>query len=167
MKIPAAFQPYFEVFQALDGHAQLWSPSGQFLGRLSFKADYINSIINPKGDYGSPYSLTSIHNPQCQYGGEKGKYSPFNPNSKNPPIVFYRSQPLLVVSTNLELHTNGLKIIDPYLLLAIAEALSDVTPAPVSQPSKSKLIHTWVSHEYLKEKLMQLSRSPFRWARAS
>lgn len=170
MKIPAVFQPYIEIFQALDGHAQLWSPGGQFLGRLCSKSDYINSIINPRGDYGSPYSQTSIHNPLCPYGGDNGSKSPFNPNCGHPPVVFYRNKPLFVLTTNLRVHTDGLKIIDPYLLLAIYEALSDVVPSPPPQTSsKSKLIRIGPTHEQLLEQLKPLSGSVFRWdlARAS
>ncbi len=160
MKIPAAFQPYVEVFQVLDGHGQLWSPSGQFLGSLSSRADHINSIINPNGDYGSPYSEVSIHNPQGQYGGEKGEYSPFNPNCKNPPVVFYRRQPLFVLSTNLNLYSNGLKVIDPYLVLMLYDALGDLISHPAPQ-SSSKFIHLEQTPEQLQAKLKPLSGSAF------
>lgn len=168
MKIPAVYKPCVEVFQALDGHGQLWSPCGQFLGQLSSQTDPINSIINPTGDYGSPFSLTSIHNPQCQYGGDSGKYSPFNPNCKNPPVVFYRTQPLFVLSTNPCLYTNDLNVIDPYLLLSIYEALGNVPPNPLPQPSSQPTrVRTWDSYRDLKEKLMQLSGSAFGLARAN
>lgn len=168
MKIPAVYQPCVEVFRALDGHGQLWSPCGQFLGQVSSRTDHIQSIINPTGDYGSPFSLTSIHNPQCQYGGDSGKYSPFNPNCKNPPVVFYRTQPLFVLSTNPCLYTNDLIVIDPYLLLSIYEALGNVPPNPGSQPSSQPTrVRTWDSYRDLKEKLMQLSGSAFGLARAN
>lgn len=160
MKIPSICQPYLEVFQAIDGHAQLWSPSGQFLGRLCSDIHKINSITNPLGDYGSPYSLTSIHNPDGEYGGETGEYSPFNPNSKNPPIVFYRCQPLLVATTHLGLYTNGLKLIDPYLMLTIYEALSSIIPQPAPNSSPT-LIRRWVSVEEIQTKLRPLNGSTF------
>ena len=161
MKIPAVFQPYVEIFQAIDGHGQLWSPSGQFLGRLASDSYQINSLINPRGDYGSCYSQTSIHNPECDYGGDKGQYSPFNPSCKNPPVVFYRSQPLFVLTCNLRLYTNGLKIIDPYLTLAIYEALSGIVPDAVPE-RPSKLIHSWATPEQLQSKLSLLSGSAFK-----
>ncbi len=165
MKIPLALQPYVEIFQALDGHGQLWSPEGQFLGRLSSKADYINSLINPQSEYGSPHSLISIHNPQSQYGGDSGAYSPFNPKCSNPPIVFYRYQPLFVLTTNFELATNGLKTVDPYLVLTIYEALSYSTAVseskPSSKPSSKLMIRSWATHAQLQSKLMPLSGSAF------
>ncbi len=160
MQIPTAFQPYVEVFQALDGYGQLWSPTGQFLGRLCSKSDYINSILNPKGAYGSPYSLTSIHNRECLYGGDNGKYSPFNPNCEKPPVVFYRSQPLFVLSLNLNLKTKDLKIIDPYLVLAIYEALSDSVPEPVPE-TLFKFIRSRTSHTQLQAKLKSLKGNSF------
>ena len=160
MKIPTVFRPYIEVFQLLDDQGQLWSPSGQFLGRLSSQAEHINSIINPEGDYGSPYSLISIHNPQSQYGGEKGEYSPFNPNCQNPPIVFYQSQPLFILSNNFNLYTNGLKVIDPYLVLTIYESLVNTSPDPTPKPT-SKLIRSEPTVEQLQDKLRPLSGSAF------
>lgn len=160
MKVPAVFRPYIEVFQLLDGQGQLWSPSGQFLGQLSSKAEHINSIINPEGEYGSPYSLISIHNPQGQYGGEKGEYSPFNPNCQNPPIVFYQGQPLFILSNNFNLYSNGLKVIDPYLVLTIYESLVNTSPDPTSKPT-SKLIRSEPTIEQLQDKLRPLSGSAF------
>ncbi|HEY9672767.1 MAG TPA: hypothetical protein V6D11_15080 [Waterburya sp.] len=158
MKIPAAFQPYVEVFQSIDSQAQLWSASGQFLGCLSSKGDHTHSIINPDGDYGSPYSEISIHNPQGRYGGEKGEYSPFNPTCKNPPVVFYRRQPLFILSTNLNLYSNGLKVIDPYLVLALYEALSNLIHDSAPQ-SSSKFIRLGLTLEQLQAKLKPLSGS--------
>lgn len=160
MKIPTIFQPYVELFQAIDGHGQLWSPSGQFLGRLCSDIHKSNSIINPDGEYGSPYSLTSIHNRECEYGGETGEYSPFNPNSKNPPIVFYRCQPLFIITTHLDLYTNGLKLIDPYLMLTLYEVLSSLIPKPAPNSSPT-LIRSSASVEELQAKLRPLNGSAF------
>jgi hypothetical protein len=156
MKIPAAFQPYAEVFQVLDGYGQLWSPSGQFLGLLSSQADNTNSIINLDGEYGSPFSLSSIHNPQCQYGGEKGKHSPFNPNCNNPPIVLFRNQPIFVLSSNFNLYTNGLKIIEPLLVLGIYEAFADLNSQPLPQSLRT-VSQPPATPEQLRAKLRPLS----------
>jgi hypothetical protein len=134
MNIPVAFQPFVEVFKALDGHGQLWSPTGQFLGRLSSDPHNKHSIINPQGVYGSPFSEESIHNPRGFYGGEGGIYSPFNPNCINPPVILYQSQPRLILTSNLNVFTNGLKAVDPYLMLAIYEELSNATPKSVAKP---------------------------------
>jgi hypothetical protein len=142
MKIPAALKAYVELFQALDGYGQLWCPSGQYLGRLSSDPHHPNSITNSRGKYGSPYSPTSIHNPQCPYGSPDGFHSPFNPHCRNSPIILYQGQPLLVVTSNFSVFTNGLKTVDPYLMLTIYEELANSTlnPVPKSPPVYSHLL---------------------------
>jgi hypothetical protein len=137
MNIPVIFKPLVEVFQAIDGQGQLWSPSGQFLGLLSSNSNDPNSILNTQGSYGSPFSLKSIHNPQGVYGGSAGMYSPFNLNCLNPPIILYQRQPILVVTSNLNVFTNGLKSVDPYLMLTIYEELGNTSSKPVAMPSQS------------------------------
>ena len=132
MKIPRAFKPYIVVFQILDGHGQMWSPSGQFLGLLSSNQRHLYSIINPRGPYGSFYSPTSLQNPQGLYSSSDGSYSPYNPNCINPPIIFYQGQPLLVITRNLNLYTNGLNIVDVDLMLTIYEELSRFPPEPIA-----------------------------------
>ncbi len=134
MKIPGVFKPYVVVFRILDGHGQLWSPSGQFLGLLSSDSHHPYSIINPSGNYGSPHSSTSIHNPQSLYGGAKGIYSPYNPHCLNPPIILYQGDPILVVTWNLNVFTNDLNIVDADLMLAIYEQFSN----SISQSSKMR-----------------------------
>jgi hypothetical protein len=125
MKIPGSFKHYVEMFKVLDGKGQLWSPSGQFLGLLSSDPNNANSIINPEGEYGSPFSLKSIHNPHGVYGGSNGINSPFNPNCINPPLILYKGKPVLVVTNNPNVFTNGLKAIDPYIMLGIYEEFSN------------------------------------------
>ncbi len=138
MNIPVFFKALVEVFQAIDGYGQLWSPSGQFLGLLSSDSNDANSIINPQGSYGSPFSVKSIHNPQGLYGGSEGIYSLFNPNCINPPVILYQGQAILVVTSNLNVFTNGLKTVDPYLMLTIYEELGDTAPKPVVMPLRSR-----------------------------
>jgi hypothetical protein len=132
MNIPVAFKAYIKLFQILDNHGQLWSPSGQFLGLLSSNPDHPKSIINPVGAYGSPFSPTSIQNPQSLYGGSNGIYSPYNLNCINPPAIFYKNKPILVLTWNLNVFTNGLNIVDADLMVTIYEELSrskhDPTP---------------------------------------
>lgn len=130
MNIPASLQPLAELFQMLDGKGQLWSPSRQFLGLLSSNPNHPNSIINPDGVHGSPHSLISIHNPKGLYGGSQGTYSPYNINSVNPPIIVYKGKPLLVVTWNCNISTNGLKIINADLMIAIYEELSTSSSKP-------------------------------------
>jgi hypothetical protein len=153
MKIPAALKAYVEIFQALDGYGQLWCPSGQYLGRLSSDLRHPNSITNPRGKYGSPYSPTSIHNPQCPYGSSDGIHSPFNPHCRNSPIVLYRGQPLLVVTSNSSAFTNGLKTVDPYLMLTIYEELAH---SMLNRTTKAPL-----PYSHLLSKTKQLTVSSF------
>lgn len=137
MKIPGVFKPYVTVFRILDGYGQLWSPSGQFLGLLSSDPHHPYSIINPLGNYGSPHSSTSIHNPQSLYGGANGIYSPYNPRCINPPIILYQGDPVLVLTWNLNVFTNGLNIVDADLMLAIYEQFSNSISQPRNRRSQS------------------------------
>lgn len=134
MKIPSAFKPLVELFQVLDGKGQLWSPSGEFLGLLSSDPHNKHSILNSQGDYGSPFSAKSIHNPQSPYGGTSGIYSPFNPNCINAPVVLYQGKAVLVVTSNPNVFTNGLKSVDPYVMLGIYEELANVESKNVAKP---------------------------------
>jgi hypothetical protein len=136
MNIPGALKPYVVLFQALDGHGQVWSPSGQFLGLLSRVPHNPNSIINPYGPYGSSESPTSIQNPQGLYGGSQGSYSPYNLICINPPVIFYQGHPLLLITRNLNIFTNGLNLVDPDLILTIYEELSNSRPEPISRRSE-------------------------------
>ncbi len=102
---------------ATNGIAQLWGANGQFLGMLSSNQYDANSISNLHGMYGGQYGLYSISNPHGMYGGQHGLYSPYNSYCLNPPIIFYQGQPMLIVTRNFYLQTNGLPIIDPDLVL--------------------------------------------------
>lgn len=133
MDIPKAFEPYVVLFQVLDGYGQVWSPSGQFLGLLSSVRQNLNSIISPYGPYGSPHSPISFQNPQGLYGSTEGIYSPYNPNSINPPVIFYQGQPLLLLTRNLNIFTNNLIIVDPDIMLTIYEELSNSKPHPITR----------------------------------
>ena len=58
---------------------QLYAPNGQFLGNVNSNRFDPNSIANPYGQYGYPYSPNSINNQYGQYG------NPYSPNSvRNP-----------------------------------------------------------------------------------
>jgi len=109
----------FEFLMAIGQWSQLWAANGQFLGVLSNNQNDPYSISNLHGLYGSYVGKYSIRNSTCLYGSRDGEYSAYNPNCLNPPIVFYQEQPLLVITTNNEIkqQVNGLKLIDPDLLL--------------------------------------------------
>lgn len=55
------------------GAPRIYSPDGQYLGRLSRNPYNLESTGNPSGVYGSSSSLNSINNPNGEYGSE---YSP-------------------------------------------------------------------------------------------
>jgi hypothetical protein len=109
----------FEFLIAINGSAQLWSADGKFLGVLSTDRFDPYSISNPRGNYGSVSGVYSIRNSAGLYGSLDGIYSAYNPESLNPPIVFYQEQAVLVVSKNssLQNQVNSLAVIDPDLLL--------------------------------------------------
>jgi hypothetical protein len=66
----------------------------------------------------------SIQNPCGMYGGVCGFYSPYNISSFNPPIVLYQNQPVLVVTRNSYIQTNGLPVVDPDLILSVYAQLA-------------------------------------------
>ena len=71
--------------------------------------------------YGGTCGCYSIRNPGGMYGGACGFYSPYNISSLNPPVVLYQNQPVLVVTKNLYLLTNGLPVVDPDLIFSVYE----------------------------------------------
>lgn len=126
-------ETYIEFLKNLDGVGELWSPSGQFLGRLDSNPQAFNSIINVHGLYGSSYSATSIRNRSSQYGGFNGVYSPFNPNCSEPPVISRSGQPMMVVTRNPQILTFGLNSITPDFLLAVCEILGKASPQEISR----------------------------------
>jgi hypothetical protein len=65
---------------ALAQSPQIYAPDGTYLGNLNTNQFDPNSVSNPYGQYGSPYSADSINNPYGQYG------SPYSPNSARNPF---------------------------------------------------------------------------------
>ncbi len=107
-----------------NGIAQLWAPNGQFLGVLSSDQYDLNSISNPYGFYGGSCGVYSIQNPCGMYGGVCGFYSPYNISSFTPPVILYQNQPVLVVTRNSYVQTNGLPVVDPDLILSVYAQLT-------------------------------------------
>jgi hypothetical protein len=58
-----------------------------FLGRVTSNASAADSLSNPYGAYGSPYSATSIFNTFGLYGSQFSTTSAFNDLASNPPII--------------------------------------------------------------------------------
>jgi hypothetical protein len=127
-----------EFLASADGIAQLWAADGQFLGVLSSHQSDPNSITNPN-TYGSFYSYYSIKNPASLYGGACGLYSPYNITCINPPVILYQGQPMLVVSKNLSVLTNGLPIIDPDWMLSVYTQATYQNPALIHQQTMADL----------------------------
>lgn len=103
----------------INGIAELWAADGQFLGLLSNNKYDAQSISNLRGIYGSQYGLYSIRNIHGMYGGTHGLNSPYNPYCKNPPIIFFQDQAVLMVTTNTNVLDHKLPIVDPDFLLGI------------------------------------------------
>jgi len=61
---------------------------GTYLGKLSQNRNDPDSVANPHGIYGSPYSSKSINNPNGIYGSEHSPLSPFNPYSNSAPKLY-------------------------------------------------------------------------------
>ena len=66
---------------------RLYAPDGTYLGNLSTNMFDPNSISNPLGRYGSPYSPDSINNPYGKYG------NPYSPDSVRNPFATGGSGP--------------------------------------------------------------------------
>lgn len=62
---------------------------GQYLGRLNANKYDPQSVSNPYGKYGSPYSSTSINNPYSKYGSPYSSSSATNPYATKAPRVYY------------------------------------------------------------------------------
>jgi hypothetical protein len=130
-------ETYIEFLKKLDGIGELWSPSGQYLGRIESNPHSFYSILNTHGFYGSSSSRTSIRNMSSEYGGFKGKYSPFNPHCSNPPFISCSGQPLMLVTRNPKILTFGLNSITPDFLFAVYEILGRAKPQDGSTKNKS------------------------------
>lgn len=65
----------------------LLAANGTYLGTISHPSK-ANSLLNRKGSYGSSKSDTCIFNKSSIYGSPTGEFSPSNPASQNPPLLF-------------------------------------------------------------------------------
>ncbi len=68
--------------------AGLYASDGTYLGNMSANKYDPNSISNPYGKYGSPYSATSMNNPYSSYGSPYSPTSPNNPYALNTPKIY-------------------------------------------------------------------------------
>lgn len=65
---------------------RLYDSQGNFHGDVNANRYDPNSIANPYGRYGSPYSADSINNPYGQYGSRYAPQSPNNPYGTGMPV---------------------------------------------------------------------------------
>lgn len=108
----------------LDGKLELYARDGQFLGLLSSNRRDPNSIVN-LSTYGNAQNINSIYYKHGIYGGEYGKYSPYNAYCLYPPAIVFQQQCLGMVTKNKQTIDNDFTIVDPDLLLAIYSNLSE------------------------------------------
>jgi hypothetical protein len=108
---------------ALDGKLELYAWDGHFLGLLSRDRNDPNSIINLR-TYANPQNINSIYYEHGIYGGQYGRYSPYNRHCLYPPAIVLQQQSLELVTKNKHILNNDLTIIDPDVLLSIYTNLS-------------------------------------------
>lgn len=88
--------------------AKLYNGDGDiFLGDLLPASASIDSVCDSSGAYGSDISITSIRNPNGDYGNTHGNESAFSMFANNPPVVMLDQQQL------------GRLSVSPFLLDAI------------------------------------------------
>ena len=68
------------------------SQTGEYLGNLSSNSYDVNSVSNPYGPHGSPYSPTSINNPYGIHGSPYSNQSARNPYATQAPIIIHRGR---------------------------------------------------------------------------
>src|SRR5215208_5939478 len=71
------------------GGGRIYAQDGAYLGRLNANRYDPESVSNPYGTYGSPYSSSSTNNPYSTYGSPYSTHSAANPYTTTPPIVLY------------------------------------------------------------------------------
>lgn len=83
--------------------AVLVAQDGTFLGRLTADRHDTESIWNPLGKHGTPYSELSIFDPSGRFGGLSSDESPWNPSAKRPPMIKFGEEQLLHLTANGEI----------------------------------------------------------------
>jgi len=85
------------------GRAVIIAEDGTFLGKLSADAADAQSVVNPKGMFGSPGSEFSLANPATRYTRADSDVSVNNPKAAHPPRLFYDGNLLAYVTENTAL----------------------------------------------------------------
>jgi hypothetical protein len=95
----------------LSRRAVLVARDGTFLGRLTAARHDTESIWNPLGEYGSPYSPTSIFSPLSRFGPKGGDESAWDPSASHPPVIQLDEAQVAHVTANASL-TPGIRVED-------------------------------------------------------
>jgi len=94
--------PVYPLYPPITSPLPTWTPTptypnlgvvgrdGQYLGNLNNNRFDPNSIANPYGRYGSPYSPDSVTNPYGRYGSPYSPESATNPYAVTPPLIIRR-----------------------------------------------------------------------------
>ena len=77
----------------IEDGGRIYGQDGTYLGRLNANRYDPESVANPYGRYGSPYSSTSINNPYSPYGSPYSNLSARNPYATQPPVVRWYQHP--------------------------------------------------------------------------
>lgn len=83
------YSPYGALNLYTSDGGRVYGHDGTYLGRLNANRYDPESVANPYGRYGSPYSATSINNPYGAYGSPYSGLSAQNPIASTPPVVYY------------------------------------------------------------------------------
>ncbi|MFQ5662849.1 MAG: hypothetical protein ACE5HL_03350 [Terriglobia bacterium] len=120
-------QVLLEALRQLYGQAARVGPEGadnflqggdgKFLGRITDNLYDRNSITNPYGPYGSPYSPTSIHNEYSIYANPYSALSMNNIYATNAPILYLAGRERGRVTRNQFVHNR----IDPEVFVYLLE----------------------------------------------
>jgi len=85
----SAYSPIGAANAYTTNGGRLYGQDGQYLGRVNSNRYDPESISNPYGRYGSPYSSTSVNNPYSRYGSPYSSLSAKNPYTTTPPVIVY------------------------------------------------------------------------------
>lgn len=91
------------VVAVRSGRAVILARDGTFLGKVSANAADAQSILNPKGMFGSPESEFSLANPATRYTRPDSDQSASNPQATHPPRLFYDGNLLAHLTENTHL----------------------------------------------------------------
>lgn len=84
----------FSIGASAQNYGSIYGTDGHYLGQYDLNRFDSNSILNPYGRYGSPYSSESINNPYSMYGSPYSTQSARNPYTVTPPTLYNQTLPM-------------------------------------------------------------------------